>query len=564
MKINEKEVNIMSDLYSDSDNTSVPENSGAPAPENPENNSGTPETEGKKPESAANHFAPPPRLAPTPGNAPRVPQQYYGGMGAPGGYNPGTAPRPQQAPGGYAGQPQRTQYTAPGYGGTQPRNNTTSYSHGTAPTAEAPSPKKPKKHLALKVTAFVLCLAIVGLGSIQVYKFMDDSRLSPETSADSSDSSEDENKPVSDKNNKPDEEASSSPTETLPGLFELAAREDAKPIPDIVDEIMPSVVGVSSTFEITENYSSWGGFGFPSGGQTSQAIGTGTGIVMTEDGYILTNAHVIYDSSDEYNAGEAVSVSVLFSDETEYDAKIYAYDVETDLAILKVDETGFTPAEFGDSSELRIGELVIAVGNPLGFELFGSVTSGIVSALDRKLSINDQSLSLIQTDTAINQGNSGGPLLNSCGQVIGINSSKLSASYGMASIEGLGFAIPINEAKIIIDDLINYRHVTGRPQIGITTVDITEAYSNYLGLPMGLYVRGVGKGSAAEEAGIRAGDIIIGINDEAVTTMDELNAIKNQFKAGDTVTLKINRDGEDLDVTLTLHDASEELEYVEP
>ncbi len=557
----------MSDLYSDSDHTSMPGKNGDPVPKDPGNISGASETGEKKPEAAANHLAPPPSPSSASGNRSVGPRPYPGNTGVPTGYNSanqGAAPRPQQTPGGYAGQPDRTQYTASGYGGAQPRNNTASYSFGTAPTAEVPPPKKPKKHFALKAIAFALCLVIVGLGSIQVYKFMDDSRLSPEVSESSNDSSEKEDKPAASKSDRNDgDETSQSTSEPLPGLFDLAARKDAKSIPDIVDEIMPSVVGVSSTFEITENYSSWG-FGFPSGGQTSQAIGTGTGIVMTEDGYILTNAHVIYDSSEEYNAGEAVSVSVLFSDETEYDAKIYAYDVETDLAILKVDDTGFTPAEFGDSSQLRIGELVIAVGNPLGFELFGSVTSGIVSALDRKLSINDQSLSLIQTDTAINQGNSGGPLLNSCGQVIGINSSKLSASYGMASIEGLGFAIPINEAKAIIDDLINYRHVTGRPQIGITTVDITEAYSNYLGLPMGLYVRGVGKGSAAEEAGIRPGDIIIGINDEAVTTMDELNAVKNQFKAGDTVTLKINRDGEDIDVSLTLHDASEELEYIEP
>lgn len=524
----------MPDLYNDPDHTSTPENNSASAPKNPEGISG---------------------------NVSAGPQPYSGNTGNPAGYT-SAAPRSLQSPGAYTGQPYRTQYTSAGYNGAQPRNNAASYSYGAAPATEAASPKKHKKHFALKAISFVLCLVIVGLGSIQIYKFMDDSRLSPELSESSSDSSDKKTKPSANKNNNSDDETTSSSTEQLPGLFELASRENAKPIPDIVDEIMPSVVGVSSTFEITESYSSWG-FGFPSGSQTSQAIGTGTGIVMTEDGYILTNAHVIYDSSDEYNAGEAVSVSVLFSDETEYDAKIYAYDVETDLAILKVDETGFTPAEFGDSSELRIGELVIAVGNPLGFELFGSVTSGIVSALDRKLSINDQSLSLIQTDTAINQGNSGGPLLNSCGQVIGINSSKLSASYGMATIEGLGFAIPINEAKTIIDDLINYRHVTGRPQIGITTVDITEAYSNYLGLPMGLYVRGVGKGSAAEEAGIRAGDIIIGINDEAVTTMEELNAIKNQFKAGDTITLKINRDGEDLDISLTLHDASEELEYIE-
>ncbi|MDE5569555.1 MAG: trypsin-like peptidase domain-containing protein, partial [Ruminococcus sp.] len=343
--------------------------------------------------------------------------------------------------------------------------------------------------------------------------------------------------------------------------FDIASRTDSKYLPDIVDEIMPSVVGVSSTFEFTKQYSSWGwGFQQPES-VTQEAVGTGTGIVMTEDGYIITNAHVIYDSSEEYHAGEAKAVSVLFSDKNEYDAKIIAYDVETDIAVLKIDETGFTPATFGNSDDLRVGELVIAVGNPLGFELFGSVTSGIVSALNREISINEKNMTLIQTDAAINSGNSGGPLLNSCGQVIGINSAKMSSSYasGTASIEGLGFAIPINDARIIIDDLINNGYVTGRPQIGITAVDIDEMYSSYLGLPMGIYVRSVAEGSAAEMAGLRTGDVIIGINDEAVTSMDELNAVKNQFKAGDTVTLKVYRDGEDIDIPLVLHDANAEM-----
>ena len=246
----------------------------------------------------------------------------------------------------------------------------------------------------------------------------------------------------------------------IPSLFEIASRSDAKYLPDIVDDVMPSVVGISSLFEIEYmpsnsfgSFNPWG-WGFESEPETREGIGTGTGIVMTEDGYIVTNAHVVYmQDTDEYTAGEAKEVSVLFSDEQEYDAKIVAFDVETDLAVLKVDESGFTPAVFGNSDELRVGELVIAVGNPLGFELFGSVTSGIVSALDREISINDKKMTLLQTDAAINEGNSGGPLLNSCGQVIGINSAKMSANIGSASIEGLGFAIPINKAKEIIDDL---------------------------------------------------------------------------------------------------------------
>lgn len=431
-------------------------------------------------------------------------------------------------------------------------SNTSSYYSEGSPQP----PKKPKSHTALKIIAFLVCLGIAGAGSVQIYKFMDNSKFKITEESEPVN----KNKPLNNtqESQSKDSNGQSVPEpQKLPGLFDIASRTDSKYLPDIVDEIMPSVVGISATFEITQQYSSWGWGGFSPETHTEEITGTGTGIVMTEDGYIITNAHVIYTT--DYNAGEAKSASVLFSDKKEYEAKIIAYDVETDLAVLKVDETGFTPATFGNSDELRVGELVIAVGNPLGFELFGSVTSGIVSALNREISINEKNMTLIQTDAAINSGNSGGPLLNSCGQVIGINSAKMSSSYGSASVEGLGFAIPINDAKIIIDDLINNGYVSGRPQIGITTVDIDEAYSSYLGLPMGVYVRSVAENSAAEEANIRIGDVIIGINDEAITSADELNAVKNQLKAGDTITLKIYRDGEDIDVSLVLHDANEEM-----
>ncbi|MBO5343743.1 MAG: trypsin-like peptidase domain-containing protein [Ruminococcus sp.] len=425
-------------------------------------------------------------------------------------------------------------------------------------------PKKPKKskgRIALIVITAALFLA-VGAGAItQIHGFLDDSRYFGNEESEKKNPDKNNEAVETNKNNSIDKTA---PPSDNPGLFEIASRSDAKYLPDIVDEIMPSVVGISSLFEIEYNMSNsfnpWG-WGFQSEPEVREGVGTGTGIVMTEDGYIITNAHVVYmQDTNEYTAGEAKEVSVLFSNEEEYEAKIVAFDVETDLAVLKVDETGFTPASFGNSDELRVGELVIAVGNPLGFELFGSVTSGIVSALDREISINDRQMTLLQTDAAINEGNSGGPLLNSCGQVIGINSAKLSASYGSASIEGLGFAIPINNAKEIIDDLVNYKHVKGRPQIGISAVDITDVYSSYLGLPMGIYVRTVAPESAAEAAGIKVGDIIIGINDEPVTTMEELNSIKNKFKAGDTVTLKVHREGQDIDIDLVLYEAQNEME----
>lgn len=427
------------------------------------------------------------------------------------------------------------------------------------------SPKPPKKHRVLTFITSLLCLGIgVGAG-VQIYKSWDNSRYfndneeqNNQTTKDKTESIKTNNSTISDK---------SSAINDVSGLFDIAARSDAKYLPDIVDEIKPSVVGISSTFiiehSVSTGFNPWN-WSFETEPQYQESISTGTGVVMTEDGYIVTNAHVVYaQDTKEYKIGEAKEISILFSNEEEYEAKIVAYDVETDLAVLKIDASGFTPATFGNSDELRVGELVIAIGNPLGFELFGTVTSGIISALDREISIDDRKMTLLQTDAAINEGNSGGPLLNSCGQVIGINSVKMSSGYGSASIEGLGFAIPINMAKEIIDDLVHYKHVKGRPQIGISSVDIDNIYSSYLGIPMGIYIRSVYDDNAADMAGLKIGDVIIGINDEPVNTREELNAIINEFKAGDMVTLKINRDGQDIDIDLTLQEEHNEMEIPE-
>jgi serine protease Do len=443
-------------------------------------------------------------------------------------------------------------------GQENPQDNVSSY----VSENNSNSSKPPKKHSGLKAIAFVLCMAIVGGGSVQAYKYYQEN--SPKVSVFNEDDSSSESSESTDLSSSSESSESSDSDdddddEAMPSLIELASRTDSMSIPDIVDELEPSVVGVSSTFEYEAQSSfggwGWGGYG---GGQTQseEIVGTGTGIIMTEDGYIVTNAHVVYDDS-EYDCGEAVEVSVLFSDESEQSAKIIAYDTETDIAVLKVDATGLKPATFGDSDDIRVGELVIAIGNPLGFDLFGSVTSGIVSGLNRQISINEKNMNLIQIDAAINSGNSGGPLVNSCGQVIGINSAKMSSSYSSsASIEGLGFAIPINEAKTIIDDLINYKYVKGRPQIGIGTRDVSETISRYYNIPMGVYIVSVEEGSTAEFAGLQVGDVIIGIQGEAITTADELNEIKNQYKAGEEITLTITRDGEDMDISLVLQEAN--------
>jgi len=446
-----------------------------------------------------------------------------------------------------AGNPYRSYSEAPSQYNAAPQNSEMSFAYVSENSG---SSRKQRRHPVLKACAFVLCLAIVGVGSVQGYRIYQDHKDKNGFSEFNDDGNKNVTKLSAVDDDEDDDNEDDGP---LPSMIELAAREDAKPIPDIVEDIMPSVVGVSATFEYT--VSSYDFFGWGMGNSSQQEmVGRGTGIIFSEDGYIVTNAHCIYDDSTTYHAGEALEVSVRFSDQSEHDAKIIAYDTDTDIAVLKVDESGLKPATFGDSNDLRVGELVIAVGNPLGFDLFGSVTSGIVSALNRKISINDKEMNLIQTDAAINSGNSGGPLLNSCGQVIGINSAKMSSSYGSASVEGLGFAIPIDDAKQIIDDLIHYNYVKGRPQLGISTVDVTESDSRRYNIPMGAYVAVVDSGSAAEKAGIKVRDIIIDINGDTIGSTTQLNTVKNKYKAGDTIDVTVNRNGKDITLKVKLQE----------
>lgn len=297
-------------------------------------------------------------------------------------------------------------------------------------------------------------------------------------------------------------------------------------VPEIVKKAKPSVVGISSRFG-------------------EKTVGTGTGIIMTEDGYIVTNAHVVKNSSDK-----AECVTVVLSDKSEYPAEIVGADSRTDLAVIKInaDAAKLSAAEFGDSSALSEGELAVAIGNPLGFELYGSVTSGIISALDRIITIDEYTMTLIQTDAAINPGNSGGPLLNSCGQVIGINSSKIISD----SAEGLGFAIPITSAKPVIDELMKNGFISGRPRIGISGEDVTEEVALYYGLPQGVYVRFVEKNSAADAAGIRSGDIIVSADGKPVKTMQELNAVKDRFKSGEELAVTVYRAKSRIEIKIIL------------
>ncbi|HBI85325.1 MAG TPA: peptidase S1 [Ruminococcus sp.] len=429
-------------------------------------------------------------------------------------------------------------------------------------------PKQKRSHKGLRALGMFAAVAFISYAAIQCYQFATENETLRRFLGKDSDSENRISLQTGETESASTEAASTQANQNSDTLstvnaqhwIDLAARENAMTIPDIVDKVTPATVGVASTFvRQGQTFSMWG-FG---GGETyeQEVPATGTGIIMSEDGYIITNAHVIYDSSEQYHMGEAKAVQVVLNEdyyegETTLDAQIIAYDVAEDIAVLKVNTTqDLTVAEFGNSDDLRVGELVVAIGNPLGFDLFGSVTTGIVSALNREVAINDSTMRLIQTDTAINAGNSGGPLINSYGQVIGINSSKISSSYyDEASVEGLCFAIPIKHASEVVNDLINYGYVTGKPLIGISGRPVTEEISQAYGLPIGVYVQSVVKGSAADLAGIKVGDIIIAINDKAISDYDELNSEKDQYKAGDTITLTVTRGDQDLTFTLVLQE----------
>ena len=297
-------------------------------------------------------------------------------------------------------------------------------------------------------------------------------------------------------------------------------------INEIYKKAVPSVVGVVTM--IDENY-----------GQKS----LGSGIIMSEDGFILTNAHVVENGK---------SFTVVLEDKTEYQAELIAADKKSDIAVIKIEASGLPAAEFGNSDAMEVGDLAVAIGNPSSLDLAGTTTSGIISAVNREIVVdsNGNKLRLIQTDAAINPGNSGGPLLNCYGQVIGISTVKLNSS----TYEGLCFAIPTTVFKPIVDELLQYGQVAGYPAIGITGDAIDRYRSQVYKIPMGVYVATVSESSDAFAQGIQPGDIITAVNDQAVYTVSDINLIKNNYKVGDTIKLTVYRDGETMDISIRLVD----------
>ena len=284
-------------------------------------------------------------------------------------------------------------------------------------------------------------------------------------------------------------------------------------------------------------------------GYQSKSAAAGSGFILTEDGYILTNKHVIEN---------ATSITVAMYDGTTYPATLIGYDTSNDIAVLKIDAKGLTPVVLGDSDDLRVGDDVVAIGNPLG-ELTFSQTKGTVSALNRSVTLSSSvTMNLIQTDTAINSGNSGGALFNLYGEVVGITNAKYSTSMysGEASIDNIGFAIPINSVRDIVTSIIEKGYIS-RPYIGVSVSNVSEESQNY-GMPQGAAIRSVEKDGPAEKGGLQANDIVTAINGETIASYEELAARVSDSEPGDVLTFTVYRRGETLSLTVTVGETTQD------
>ena len=393
------------------------------------------------------------------------------------------------------------------------------------PMSQKPHTPKNKKHsrgLALGLCGVAAaCLLFAGGAVVGNMAFGGNANSDSGTSASTSDSA-----PTLQINSKPESDSSNSSDnyDTADGM----AGED------IYKKVNPSVVSVIST--------------------TPEGTGSGSGVIMSKDGYIITNNHVV---------DGAQSVSVQLSDGTSLDAEIIGTDEQTDLAVIKVTPTSdLTAAEFGDSDELEPGEYAYAIGSPGGVQFANTITGGRISAINRDLTVNDRVMTLIQTDASINNGNSGGALINKYGQVVGITSAKLSGNaFGSATVEGMGFAIPINTAKDIVDELIQNGYVSGRPSIGITGQNVESAD----GKVSGVQVYSIDSRAKAASEGLQVGDVITAVDGTPTPDLDKVNELKQDKKAGDKLTLSVYRisTGKTLNITITLTD-SHDLEGDDP
>lgn len=313
----------------------------------------------------------------------------------------------------------------------------------------------------------------------------------------------------------------------------VATDADALTVPEISAKVKPSVVVVTTENVQTNQY-----FG------SYVTSGAGSGVIISDDGYIITNAHVINGAS---------SVTVTLNSGDAHSAQIVGYDNENDIAVLKIDATGLAPATIGDSSKLVVGEFSVAVGNPLG-RLGGTVTDGIISALDREVTVEEQTMTLLQTSASISPGSSGGGLFNARGELVGITNAKPSSS----GAEGLGFAIPINTAYEVAQDIINNKGTSGTV-MGISVVNVSDAQTaaQYGVSSPGLYIQAVTAGSGAETAGLQVGDMFVAVDGQAVATSEELKSILKEHEPGDVVEVQLVREKKIVTAKVTLQEAFE-------
>ena len=313
---------------------------------------------------------------------------------------------------------------------------------------------------------------------------------------------------------------------TSPSSVDHISQEGGLSLQKIYERNIPSVVSISSLY--------------------ANGSSTGTGVILSENGYIVTNCHVVAD---------AQRIEVYLSDGRTLQASLVGLDAISDLAVLLVTADNLVAAELGDSTALRVGDTVVAIGDPLGIELRGTMTDGIVSAINRDVDVGGRTMNLIQTNAALNSGNSGGPLINCYGQVIGINTMKIGDSMSSAGVEGLGFAIPSTTVKDIVNQLIEKGYVSGRPYLGISGEGISEFYQFYYRLPRGLYITEIEAGSSAAEVGLEPGDILISIDETNITSSHILETVLYNYAPGDTVHAVVYRAGKQYKVTLTVGEA---------
>ena len=421
--------------------------------------------------------------------------------------------------------PAQSEYTQPDY-----------IPEWTQPTQpEEPEEPKKKRRTWLKITALLLALAIVASLGRALLRSAINGLAAHNASSDSAQPAADASGAAS----APESAGEPYHRELTPLPETLPSYDSGKTLTaqEVYGINVDAVCGIAT--EVTTNVF----------GQTASTAVVGSGFVLTEDGYVVTNNHVVEGTDN---------VSVKLHDGSTYPAEVVGGDSLSDVALLKIEAEGLSHVAVGDSDAIAVGEGCIAIGNPLG-ELTFTMTGGYVSALPREINISGKPISMFQTDAAINAGNSGGPLFDMAGNVIGITSAKISGITGSgASIEGVGFAIPINEALRVVYDLQEYGYVRGRAFLGVTVKELDAATADTYGLPVGPIVQSVVADSCADKAGIAVKDIILRFNGRMVQTYTQLMSALNKCSAGDEVTLRIYRAGAELDVTLTLDERPEE------